>query len=157
MGCLGTSMHVDFHNFEIEAKVESRKPQAKAALRSKQKLYRRFLMFKDFYSAAAPVVVCEGKTDNIYLLHAIRSLAVSYPKLATMSANNKIALNIRILKTVNKRAPGGSCNLEKELRFWRHLSRAITRRLVDSKRQECSAQSFLLSTTIREPTTSVTR
>jgi RNA-directed DNA polymerase len=99
-GMLGHIDAVDCHNLEIEAKVESRKQQAKSALRSKQKLYRRFLMFKDFYSAPATVVVCEGKTDNIYLLHAIRSLAVNYPQLATISANNKIALNIRILKTV---------------------------------------------------------
>lgn len=99
-GMLGHIDAVDCHNFEIETKVESHKQQAKSALRSKQKLCRRFLMFKDFYSAPAPVVVCEGKTDNIYLLHAIKSLAVSYPKLATISANNKIALNIRILKTV---------------------------------------------------------
>jgi hypothetical protein len=85
-GMLGHIDAVDCHNFEIDTKVESRKQQAKSALRSKQKLYRRFLMFKDFYSAPAPVVVCEGKTDNIYLLHAIKSLAVSYPKLATISA-----------------------------------------------------------------------
>ncbi len=99
-GMLGHIDAVDCHNFEIEAKIDSRKQQAKVALRSKEKLYRRFLMFKDFYSALAPVVVCEGKTDNIYLLYAIRSLAASYPKLATVSANNKITLNIRILKTV---------------------------------------------------------
>lgn len=99
-GMFGHIDAVDLHNFKIEAKVESRKQQAKIALRSKEKLYRRFLTFKDFYAAPAPVVVCEGKTDNIYLLHAIRSLAVSYPKLATISANNKIALNVRILKTV---------------------------------------------------------
>jgi RNA-directed DNA polymerase len=103
-GMLGHIDDVDYHNFKIEAKMESRKPQAKVALRSKQKLYRRFLMFKDFYSATAPVVVCEGKTDNVYLLHAIRSLAVSYPKLATISPNNKVALNIRILKTVKTSA-----------------------------------------------------
>jgi len=103
-GMLGHIDDVDYHNFKIEAKMESRKPQAKAALRSKQKLYRRFLMFKDFYSATAPVIVCEGKTDNVYLLHAIRSLAVSYPKLATISPNNKVALNIRILKTVKTSA-----------------------------------------------------
>lgn len=99
-GMLGHIDAVDCHNFEIEANVESRKQQAKVALRSKEKLYRRFLMFKDFYSAFAPVVVCEGKTDNIYLLHAIRSLAVGYPKLATVSASNQITLNVRILKTV---------------------------------------------------------
>jgi hypothetical protein len=99
-GMLGHIDAVDCHNFEIEATVDSRKAQAKIALRSKEKLYRRFLMFKDFYSALSPVVVCEGKTDNIYLLHAIRSLAAYYPKLATVAANNQIKLNIRILKTV---------------------------------------------------------
>jgi RNA-directed DNA polymerase len=116
-GMFGHIDAVDCHNSEIEAKVESREHQAKAALRSKQKLYRRFLMFKDFYAALAPVVVCEGKTDNIYLLHSIRSLAVRYPKLATVSANSKITLNIRILKTVNTTAGrvlqlgGGSSHL----------------------------------------------
>jgi RNA-directed DNA polymerase len=99
-GMLGHIDAVDCHNFEIEAKIESLKHQAKPALRSKQKLYRRFLMFKDFYSAPGPVIVCEGKTDNIYLTHAIRSLAVRYPKLATILANDKIALNVRILKTI---------------------------------------------------------
>ncbi len=44
--------------------------------------------------------MCEGKTDNVYLLHAIRSLAEFYPKLATVDANKKITLNVRILKTV---------------------------------------------------------
>jgi hypothetical protein len=58
-GMLGHIDAVDCHNFEIDTKVESRKQQAKSALRSKQKLYRRFLMFKDFYSAPAPVVFCE--------------------------------------------------------------------------------------------------
>jgi retron-type reverse transcriptase len=98
-GMFGHIDAVDLHHFKIEGKVESRKQQAKAALRSKEKLYRRFLMFKDFYAAPAPVVVCEGKTDNIYLLHAIRSLAVKYPKLATVLPGNQIKLNIRILKT----------------------------------------------------------
>ena len=97
-GILGYIDAVDCHNFEIESKVDPRK--AKIALRSKEKLYRRFLMFKDFYAAKRPVIVCEGKTDNVYLVHAIRSLAAFYPKLATVDANKKIALNIRILKTV---------------------------------------------------------
>lgn len=97
-GILGHIDAVDCHNSDIESKVDPRK--AKTALRSKEKLYRRFLMFKDFYAATRPVIVCEGKTDNVYLLHAIRSLAAYYPKLATVDANKKITLNIRILKTV---------------------------------------------------------
>ena len=100
-GMLGHIDAVDCHNFEIESKVESRKQQARLALRSKEKLYRRFLIFKDFYSANAPVIVCEGKTDNVYLSCAIRSLAAQFPKLASVSANNQVKLNVRILKTVS--------------------------------------------------------
>jgi len=99
-GMLGHIDAVDCHNYEVECNVESRRQQAKVALRSKEKLYRRFLMFKDFYSALMPTIVCEGKTDNVYLLHAIRSLVAQFPKLATLSANNQTKLNVRILKTV---------------------------------------------------------
>jgi len=108
-GIFGHIDAVDHHNFKIQSKADPR--EAKIALRSKEKLYRRFLMFKDFYAASLPVLVCEGKTDNIYLLHAIRSLAVYYPKLATVAANKKITLNIRILKTV-KTSTGRVLQLE---------------------------------------------
>jgi RNA-directed DNA polymerase len=100
-GMFGHINAVDIHNSEIVAKDESRKQQVKAALRSKERLYRRFLMFKDFYAASVPVLVCEGKTDNVYLQCAIKSLAAIYPKLATVLPNGQISLNVRILKTVN--------------------------------------------------------
>jgi RNA-directed DNA polymerase len=100
-GMFGHINAVDVHNSEIVAKDESRKHQAKDALRSKEKLYRRFLMFKDFYAASVPVIVCEGKTDNVYLQCAIKGLAAIYPKLATVLPNGQINLNVRILKTVN--------------------------------------------------------
>ena len=120
-GMFGHINAVDLHNFDIDAKVDSRKALAKVALRSKEKLYRRFLMFKDFYTAPAPVVICEGKTDNVYLLHAIRSLAANYPRLATVSASNKITLNIRIFKTGRgkKRSAGSVLQLDGGASFLR--------------------------------------
>jgi hypothetical protein len=108
-GIFGHIDAVDYHNCKIQSKADPR--EAKIALRSKEKLYRRFLMFKDFYAASLPVIVCEGKTDNIYLLHAIRSLAAYYPKLATEATSKKITLNIRILKTV-KTSTGRVLQLE---------------------------------------------
>ena len=45
--------------------------------------------------------MCEGKTDNIYLLYAIKSLAARYPLLASILPNNRVAVNIRILKTLD--------------------------------------------------------
>ncbi len=104
-GMLGHIDLVDRHNEAMESKRDSGSAKAKSAaqavLRSKQRLYRRFLLFKDFYSAQRPVLVCEGKTDNIYLLYAIKGLAVSYPRLATVLPNNKVTVNIRILKTLD--------------------------------------------------------
>jgi len=45
--------------------------------------------------------VCEGKTDNIYLLYAIKSLAVNYPTLAGMTTKSKVELKIRILRALD--------------------------------------------------------
>jgi RNA-directed DNA polymerase len=100
-GMLGHIDKVDLHNFEIDSELESQVESAKEALRSKEKLYRRFLMFKVFYAATKPVIVCEGKTDNVYIDQAIRSLAVKFPKLATVTTKGEVGLNVRILKTVN--------------------------------------------------------
>jgi hypothetical protein len=65
---------------------------------SKESMYRRFLMFKEFYNAIAPVIVCEGNSDNVYLLHAIRALVTTYPQLATVKPDGKIKLNVRLFR-----------------------------------------------------------
>ena len=52
-------------------------------------------MFKEFYTAPTPVVICEGKTDNVYITHAIRSLAVQYPNLAEIDSAGKITIKLR--------------------------------------------------------------
>lgn len=43
------------------------------------KLYREFLFYKHFYSMQKPVIVCEGKTDIIYLKCALKQLKDEYP------------------------------------------------------------------------------
>ena len=67
-------------------------------LSSKELMYRRFLIYTNFFATEAPVILCEGETDNIYLTHAIRSLAADYPDLATVGAEGKISLNVRLYK-----------------------------------------------------------
>jgi retron-type reverse transcriptase len=106
-GMLGYIDRVDRCHAEKESKEASvssegkaRAREAEKALRSKQTLYRRFLIFKDLYCAHRPVIVCEGKTDNIYLHYAIKNLAASYPSLANISGG-KVTLNVRILKTLD--------------------------------------------------------
>jgi len=118
-GMLGHIDRVDWYNVETKAGADDRHEKGQPGLGSKENLYRRFLMFKEFYAAQAPVVICEGKTDNIYLLHAIRALASSYPNLASISSNNAIVLNVRIFKYPNTstgrilRLGGGTGDLSK--------------------------------------------
>jgi RNA-directed DNA polymerase len=65
---------------------------------SNEKVYREFLIYSTFYAAKAPVVICEGETDNVYLTHAIRSLAVEFPALAEVMPDQKIRLKIKLYK-----------------------------------------------------------
>jgi RNA-directed DNA polymerase len=64
----------------------------------KEVMYRQFLIYKDFYTAELPVILCEGDTDNIYLTYAIRSLASEFPALAEIGADGKIRLKVRLYK-----------------------------------------------------------
>ena len=65
---------------------------------SKELMYRRFLIYINFFAAEAPVILCEGETDNVYLTHAIRSLAADFPELAAIAADGKITLKVRLYK-----------------------------------------------------------
>ncbi len=65
---------------------------------SNELMYREFLIYTNFYAAEAPVIICEGETDNVYLTHAIRSLAVEFPDLAEIVPGSKIRLKVRLYK-----------------------------------------------------------
>jgi RNA-directed DNA polymerase len=65
---------------------------------SNETVYRKFLIYTTFYAARAPVIICEGETDNVYLTHAIRSLATEFPALAEVMPDQKIRLKVRLYK-----------------------------------------------------------
>jgi RNA-directed DNA polymerase len=44
-------------------------------------LYRKFLDYRAFYGLRRPRIICEGKTDNIYLRSAINALRTKFPEL----------------------------------------------------------------------------
>jgi RNA-directed DNA polymerase len=67
-------------------------------------LYKRFFLFSQFFCSPMPVILCEGKTDNTYLLHAIRSRVNNFPELATKNPTGDIKLLIRIFKYVERKA-----------------------------------------------------
>lgn len=59
------------------------------------KTYKRFLMHIDFWASTKPVILCEGKTDSVYLRGAIRRLAAAHPSLVSMSSEGKPDYKIR--------------------------------------------------------------
>lgn len=84
------------------------------------RLFRRFLYFDAFYAAPEPIIVCEGKTDNVYLRCAIKSLASKYPQLIEPGTPSKI--KVRFFKYAETRTGkvtdltggvGGICKLLK--------------------------------------------
>ena len=61
----------------------------------KELMYRRFLMYKEFYASHAPVLLCEGPTDSIYLTNAIWRLAGEYPALMAAGKEGKQRIGVR--------------------------------------------------------------
>lgn len=62
---------------------------------SLERLHADFLFYKHFYGSTKPTLICEGKTDNIYLSCAMKALSARFPKLASLEANGKTKLNVR--------------------------------------------------------------
>lgn len=88
-GMLGFIDHID--------KI-AKKPEEHEKNKKHLGIYQQFLLYKVFYTPPSPIILCEGETDNIYLLYAIRSLAKEYPLLAEINSDNKIKLKIQFFK-----------------------------------------------------------
>ncbi|WP_167459689.1 retron Ec67 family RNA-directed DNA polymerase/endonuclease [Rahnella variigena] len=65
-------------------------------LDASDRLYSDFLFYKNFVANDKPIVICEGKTDVVYLKHAIKSRYEKYPNLVEIKKKEK-ALKIQIL------------------------------------------------------------
>ncbi|PMV27283.1 MULTISPECIES: retron Ec67 family RNA-directed DNA polymerase/endonuclease [unclassified Pseudomonas] len=89
----------------LDTEYEQRKSNIKTRelLSGRETTFSRFLYYKFFYANEKPTIICEGKTDNIYLKSAISSLAANYPKLATpKSANNPYELLVKFFNYNNR-------------------------------------------------------
>ncbi len=91
-GRLGFIDGIDRYN--IEKLSDSNGSQIK----SKETIYRRFLFYKEFYTATRPVLICEGWTDYVYIENALRKLASNYPSLITSDDNGKVTFTVRRFK-----------------------------------------------------------
>lgn len=57
-------------------------------------LYRKFLLYKHFYALEKPLILCEGKTDIIYLKCALKQLSERYSEFIDIS-HDKAKYKIR--------------------------------------------------------------
>jgi RNA-directed DNA polymerase len=92
-GRLGFVDRIDVYNRDLRST-----RLASAELSKKESMYRNFLLYKEFFASAQPVIICEGKTDNVYLKLAINALAAKFPQLASVGADGKITRNVRIYR-----------------------------------------------------------
>lgn len=60
----------------------------------RRRLFRDFLYFYKFYCASRPIIVCEGKTDNIYIKCAIKSMPTLFPKLIAPISPHELKVDL---------------------------------------------------------------
>jgi RNA-directed DNA polymerase len=102
-----------------------------------RKLYRAFLFFRYFVCLDRPLIICEGKTDPVYLKAAVHRLAVSYPGLVKVE-EGKLKLKFGFFKygdrsTEVMRLGGGTGDLKNFL---------IQKSLYDQNTRESSRRYF---------------
>lgn len=79
--------HIHHVKDTIDDRDELEKRKSATAAR---KLYARFLKYRYFVCLDLPLIVCEGKTDSIYLKYAIRKLA-THPKLGSFQGKQFVS------------------------------------------------------------------
>ena len=98
-GMLGFIDSVDLYDAELLSGGKKWEAKTNAGgLSGREAIYRRFLIYINFLAAQMPTVLCEGETDIIYLGQAIKRLAAEFPELATVGADGKVQLKIRLYK-----------------------------------------------------------
>ncbi|MCD9496609.1 retron Ec67 family RNA-directed DNA polymerase/endonuclease [Photobacterium carnosum] len=66
-------------------------------LSGREKLLSKFLFYKNFIGNDKVTILCEGKTDNIYIKSALKTLVNNYPKLAEKKAEEPYKSYLNIL------------------------------------------------------------
>ena len=65
---------------------------------AKEKSFQRFLFYKNFYGAAKPVIITEGKTDIRYIRAALKKLHDKHPSLITLEEGGKAKYKLTFFK-----------------------------------------------------------
>jgi RNA-directed DNA polymerase len=76
--------------------VDERKPTGNLAI------YRRFLLYTRFYANRQPLLICEGKTDNVYISNAIHQRKAEFPLLIKKNDDEKYVIAFQFFKYARK-------------------------------------------------------
>ncbi|HEN8800260.1 TPA: retron Ec67 family RNA-directed DNA polymerase/endonuclease [Pseudomonas putida] len=99
-GILSFIYMINAYNRDLRAK-HTLNPNFAAApskLKSIEESHRKFIFYKDFYASPVPTIICEGKTDNIYLRAAMYSLSAKFPELVETSKDGSKKLKVKLFK-----------------------------------------------------------
>jgi retron-type reverse transcriptase len=104
------------HIHHVKSRSDQRnKTEKKDTPTPSSKLYAKFLFYKYFVAPEKPLIVCEGKTDNIYLKYALRHLTAFHPCLGEMTPH-RFKSTVSLFNYTNKanqviELAGGASNL----------------------------------------------
>ncbi len=76
----GVLSHID-HVRIFESKQSKENKKEDKSIDRVEKTYRDFLYFTLLYRPESPTIICEGKTDAIYMKYAIKSLTTNSPEI----------------------------------------------------------------------------
>jgi RNA-directed DNA polymerase len=79
-------------------------PSEEIERRAYYRVYADFLNYVSFFGQPHTTLVCEGKTDNVYIRCALRALAAHYPSLANVKGKktNFLVQLFKFTKTANQ-------------------------------------------------------
>lgn len=79
-------------------KIDRDKKNERDSVNSLTKMYRKFLLYKHFHVAEKPTIICEGKTDYVYLKCALKNLNLKYTNLVKQNESGQFEFNLKFLK-----------------------------------------------------------
>jgi RNA-directed DNA polymerase len=90
------------------------------------RVYADFLNYVSFFGQQRVTIVCEGKTDNVYLRCALRSLAAEYPTLVEIKDKKNLLVQLfKFTKTAElvQHITGGASQLSNLLSNYRKMTK----------------------------------
>ncbi len=87
----------DVRSGRLDPKLHSKEAINAAKYASYRETYKALLYYKHFVALERPLIVCEGKSDNIYLRSALLALDPNYPTLAE-KVGEKLVTKVRFLR-----------------------------------------------------------